>query len=48
MVKCFWPLKDLNVLVEMLFVMVKNAVQCHNLKARNMCPRCQETAFQGL
>ena len=25
---------------------VKNAVQCHNLQARNMCPRCQETAFR--
>ena len=29
MVKCFWPLKDLNVLVEMLFVTVKNAIQGH-------------------
>ena len=43
MVKYFWPLKDLNVLVEMLFV----TVQGHNLRARNMCPRCQETAFSG-
>ena len=47
MVKCFWPLKDLNVLVEMLFVTVKNAVQGHNLQARNMCPGCQETGFHG-
>ena len=47
MVKCFWPLKDLNVLVEMIFVTVKNAIQGHNLQARNMCPRYQETALQG-
>ena len=47
MVKCFWPLKDRNVLVEMLFVTVKNTVQGHNMQARNMCPRCQDTAFQG-
>ena len=47
MVKCFWPLKDLNVLAEMLFVTVKNAVQCHKLQARNMWPGCQETACQG-
>ena len=47
MVKYFWPLKDLHVLVEMLFVTVKNAVQSLNLQARNMCPRCQETAFQS-
>ena len=47
MVKCFWPLKDLNVLVEMLFVTIKNAIQDHNLQARNMCPRYQETALQG-
>ena len=46
-VKCFWPLKDLNVLVEMLFVTVKNAIQGHNLQARNMCPRYQETVLQG-
>ena len=46
MVKCFWPLKDLNVLVEMLFVTVKNAIQGHNLQARNMCPRYHETALQ--
>ena len=43
----FWPFKGLNVLVEMLFVTVKNAVQGHNLQPRNMCPKCQETAFQG-
>ena len=47
MVKCFWPLTDLNVLVEMLFVTVRNAIQGHNLQARNMCPRYQETALQG-
>ena len=40
MVKCFWPLKDRNVLVEMLFVTVKNTVQGHSMQARNMCPRC--------
>ena len=47
MVKYFWLLKDLNVLVELLFVTIKNAVQGHNLQARNMCTRCQETAFHG-
>ena len=29
-------LKDLNVLVELLFVTVKNAVQGHNMQARNV------------
>ena len=47
MVKCFWPLKDLNVLVEMLFVTVENAIQGHNLQARHMCPIYQEMALQG-
>ena len=47
MVKCFWPFKDLNVLVEMLFVTVKNAIQGHILQARNKCPRYQETALHG-
>ena len=48
MVKSFWPLKDLNVLVEMLFTTVKNVIQGHNLQARNKCPRFQETALQGI
>ena len=43
----FLVVKDLNVLFEMLFVTVINAGQGHNLQARNMCPRCQETAFRG-
>ena len=43
----FLVVKDLNVLVEMLFVTIKNAIQGHNLQARNMCPRYQETALQG-
>ena len=32
----FLAVKDLNVLVKMLFVTVKNAVQGHNLQARNI------------
>ena len=49
MVKCFWPLKDLNVLAEMLFVTTKVQGQFKAIICRQeiMCLRCQETALQG-